>query len=433
MIALAATFAVTVSLLAGGLLQPARGAVTADTTVTPPVASTSQLALGVTHTQYSLDAWTDPTARAKGEQVLTSVATYQNQHIMGWGVNNPEPSPGVYDWSRLDERVALMRETGATMVLTLAGAPDWMKGGEPGQTDWSKLDIAPTPAHYQDFAKLAATIAKRYPDVHYFQVWNELKGFWDTAHNRWDYADYTAMYNDVYDALKAVNPAIQVGGPYVVMTSWSSARATSNPSSISGTWGVLDQRSLDVITYWLAHKHGADFLAIDGSSSTRDKGVITAETVQNEYFSAVDSWLKAHTNLPIWWSEFYPGTSSGGSASTTHRAAVTADAVVKLASSGARVALLWQPEAASNFDAAALWTSPVKGGGVALPLASFYAWWKSNVRPGSSISTTTVQGAPNGMELLRVGTEGIYINATPSAATLRTSGQIYAAPAYSLG
>ena len=59
---------------------------------------------------------------------------------MGWGGGNPEPSPGKYDWGSLDVRVETMRRTGARMVITLCCAPDWMKGGEPGETDWSNLE-----------------------------------------------------------------------------------------------------------------------------------------------------------------------------------------------------------------------------------------------------------------------------------------------------
>ena len=93
----------------------------------------------------------------------------QNQHIMGWGGGNPEPSPGEYDWESLDRRVDLMRRTGARMVITLCCAPDWMKGGEPGETDWSNLEVAPLPEHYGDFAELCAKVAERYPDVEAFQ------------------------------------------------------------------------------------------------------------------------------------------------------------------------------------------------------------------------------------------------------------------------
>jgi hypothetical protein len=194
----------------------------------------SQLAMGVTHTQYSLDGWGDPTAVAAGKQVLRASTVFQNQHLMGWGADNPEPWPGVYRWASLDSRVKLMRDTGGTMVLTLCGAPDWMKGGTAGSTDWSKLDRAPTPGHYGDFARLAQRTALRYPDVRYFQVWNELKGFYNPALNRWDYEGYTAFYNRVYDAVKSVRPDARIGGPYVVLTSETVRAWMSNPSAASG-------------------------------------------------------------------------------------------------------------------------------------------------------------------------------------------------------
>ncbi len=44
--------------------------------------------------------------------------------------------------------------------------------------------------------------------THYI-VWNELKGFFDESKHRWNYEGYTAMYNKVYKALKAVNPKIK--------------------------------------------------------------------------------------------------------------------------------------------------------------------------------------------------------------------------------
>jgi hypothetical protein len=352
----------------------------ADATVAPSVATAvngNTFRMGVTDTQYSLDSPINSVAASRAAAVLTSSASLQNQYTMGYGADNPEPSPGVYNWASLDARVKTIYATTGTAsaVLTLAGAPDWMKGGVAGQTDWSNLDVAPTPAHYQDFANLAAAVARRYPAVHYFQVWSELKGFWNTGANRWDYEDYTALYNKVYVALKAVNPAIQVGGPYMPMDSWSSPKVASNPSSISGPWGVLDQRNIDAVNYWLAHKVGADFVSVDGWTQTKDKGVITTPTLALEKFAAVDAWLRSRTTLPIWWSEFYvSATDSTAGNTSTALASLTEQALSTLKTSGAAVALEWQPQAGGDAPTASVWTDPLSSsGGQALPLSTYMA------------------------------------------------------------
>jgi hypothetical protein len=215
--------------------------------------SSSYLA-GVTHTQRSIDSWGNSAAIKNAKLLLDSVTHYQNQHIMGWGTLNPWPdstitNPGNWNWSSLDGRMKLIRETNGVPVITLCGAPTWMHNPSMnGQTDWNALEKAPTKDHYDDFAHLCAEVARRYPDVIHFQVWNEFKGFYNSSKNRWDYENFTVMYNMVYDSLKAVNPEILVGGPYVVMDSWSHS-SISHPSNLRGEYGILDQRPLDVINY----------------------------------------------------------------------------------------------------------------------------------------------------------------------------------------
>jgi hypothetical protein len=196
------------------------GSTSADVTVSvdrTTLDSVSQLDVGVTHMQYSLDAWGDADALARGKQLLRQAATYQNQHIHGFGVGPINPVPGVYDWSSLDRRVQLMRDTGAIPVITLCCAPTWMVDPNwTDGTDWSKLAWAPLPEHEDHFAELSRQVALRYPDVEYFQVWNELKGMYDSTLNRWDYERYTRLYNKVYDAIKGARPSAKIGGPYVV-------------------------------------------------------------------------------------------------------------------------------------------------------------------------------------------------------------------------
>jgi glycosyl hydrolase family 39 (putative alpha-L-iduronidase) len=322
------------------------------------------LAVGITHTQYSIGNWANPAANASASAVLTATATYQNQHIFGWGALSPEPRPGEFDWTSLDRRIGLIRATHGTPVITLCCSPDWMKGGQPGQTDWTRIAEAPTPDHYADFAALAVAVAQRYPDVRRFQVWNELKGFWNKALNRWDYEAYTDFYNVVYDALKAYDPSLAVGGPYVVIDVWGRRSAGGYPSRLTGDCGTIDQRSLDVLDYWLQHKHGADFVAVDASTNSRDNGMVTSTTTGAALFGAITLWLRQRTSLPVWWSEFHVGRAdSNGQTELIARAMA---ALLHMIDTGAAAAFVWQPERDAGPPATrapAVWTSTADADG----------------------------------------------------------------------
>lgn len=343
-------------------------------TAAPKIAKRIILELGVTHTQYSLDDWGNKAAVARGSAVLVATTDVQNQSIMGWGTLNPEPYPGRFAWSSLDQRVALMRKTHATMVITLCCAPDWMKGGQPGKTNWKRLDVAPYPSRYKDFAALAAAIARRYPDVKRFQVWNELKGFWDPKLNRWNYERYTQLYNDVYDALKAVSPAIEVGGPYVSFDTWMHNRSESSP--ISGPYGTVDRRDLAVIEYWLTNKRGADFITFDSSTKARD-GNPHDWFAATQLYGDLDRWVASQTLLPIYWAEWY--SSDDGSHGVPfdwkrQNALMTATLIV-MAKTGAATELRWQPQGLSccpyDGDQESIWSDTrVTGGGRPFPFAT---------------------------------------------------------------
>jgi len=333
-----------------------------------------RLQLGVTHTRHSLDPHHPDAARERGVAILEHGAVWQNHHLMGFGTLNPEPAPGEYDWESLDRRMRLTEETGARTVLTLCCAPDWMKGGVPGETDWSRLEDDPLPAHYADFAALAATAVRRYPQVERVLVWNELKGFYRSDLNRWDQEGYTALYNEVYRAVKAVRPDVQVGGPYVVLNSLDAGRPDT--SDLRGPWGAVDRRALDVVDHWLAHKAGADFVAVDGNTKTRDGTRPASLDVGARKYAAVDRWLRTRTDLPIWWAEFYPDVPDGVAAGpqSPASAAATLAAVAAYAETGARAALLWGPEA-DELAYPALWTDSTEpGGGRPTPLTAAWRW-----------------------------------------------------------
>jgi hypothetical protein len=336
------------------------------------------LDLGVTHTQNSLDDTEPADARQRGVDILAAdSAIWQNHHLMGFGTDNPEPEPGEYDWDTLDRRMKLTEETGQRSMLTLCCSPDWMKGGEEGETDWDELEEAPKPEHFGDFARLAAEAVKRYPQVERVMVWNELKGFWSSEKGRWDYEGYTELYNQVYRAVKDVRPDVQVGGPYVVLISLDPG-AEDTSTTVTGPWGAADQRTLDVVDYWLQNNVGADFLVVDAASNKRDQDG-PPPVDGGRKFADMARWLQQRSNehgrdLPIWWAEYYPEVPAGEDDAGTSpvNAAVNLAAIAAMAESGTAGALLWGPQA-HDLGSAALWTDATEnGGGQPLPLTQ--AW-----------------------------------------------------------
>lgn len=345
--------------------QPPQQPETADITVTIDTDGPlllSNLELGVTYMQHNLNAWGDAAAIARGKALLQDRFTYHAQHIFGFGVGNPEPKPGNYRWADLDNRVALAEELGGTPVITLATAPTWMTdpdwepGLYPDETDWSKIEHAPLPAHVGAFASLCAKIATRYPQVIHFQVWNELKGMWHPAENRWDYERYLTLYNAVYDSVKLVRPDAQLGGPYVVMDTWKNPSADMASDIQSPEYGTLDKRVMDVVTYWLEHRHGGEFIVVDGGVKPKDDQDLDPIQATKKFYD-VSEWLKSQTSLPLWWAEDYVNMTSDMAGDTLRQAPALACMLAYYTLAGVDASLRWAPEAQGSKNEMNLFSS----------------------------------------------------------------------------
>jgi len=415
------------------------GVAPSDVTVTvdrAQVVGTSHMSMGVTHEHFSLDSWGDAAAVAAGKRLLQTSTTYQNQHLFGWGTTNPEPSPGEYDWSSLDERVDLMRQTGGTPVLTLCCSPDWMWGGAAGATDWSQLGTPPTHEHYADFAALAAQVARRYPDVKYFQVWNEMKGFWNSDRQRWDYESYTSLYNAVYDAVLAVRPDAQIGGPYVVVNTFGRTATMSDPSHLAGDYGTVDQRGLDVIDYWLANKHGAGFVTVDGYTANWDGVQIASDFTATQKFADIADWIGQRTSLPVWWAEWYT-TDLLGPASNDwdhdYQNAVMSAALIRMDQSSVAVALRWQPQGRVDQpyqgDQESLFSDTREaGGGKPFPYYYTAKAFHDDFGPGTQLFRATSSSLD--VLVLASGTHVVLVNQGPTAHTINMGGTVLTLAGY---
>jgi hypothetical protein len=391
-------------------ITPADVVVTVDPATGVGVAA---LTTGVTHTQHSLDPWEAAPAVAAGRRALSTLGGMQDQAIMGWGTLNPEPSPGQFDFSSLDRRVQLIHATGGTPVLTLCCAPDWMKGGAAGTTDWSRLEVAPTPEHVRDFAELARQVALRYPDVRHYLVWNELKGFWNATLNRWDYEGYTALYNAVFAALKGVDSRIQVGGPYVPLLSSATTAGMTKPSSLRGGWGVLDQRGLDVLTYWRAHAIGADFVVVDGSTAALKGAYVPDEYGAASKMADLTTWVRTHIGLPVWWAEWYAAPASNTAGWSDQRSASTlVHGLLQLVRGGAAAAITWQPEGGSAGCGSCVWTTAATATGGQLSPWGLALRTISHALPPGTVMVAA-HASNNDVDALATRQSIILVNCTP--------------------
>ncbi len=422
-------------------------AVTVDTNT---VVGTSAMQTGVTHTQYDIYPHTNGTsAQALAAQdILKSSTNWQNQHIYGWGAGNPQPykptaTSDNINWKDMDGRVSMMRKSGNPMIFTFCCSPDWMKGSPEGTTNWDNLSAAPLPEHVQDFANLTAKVAARYPDIKYFQVWNEMKGMYGLStpgcspaacgQNRHDYERYTTLYNAVWDAVKAVRPDAQIGGPYVVMDHWGST-SYSHPSGYPAQnrlglpyYGDLDRRNFDVIKYWLKNKHGADFITLDGKLGNRDGTKLVDDFAAAQSWVDIADWVKAldpveypGKDLPLWWAEWY-AQGNAKPADLNQNNAIMANSLIYTLKSGAVLPLVWDSngDAQGNAFPVSLYTgvqdTGIGGAGVNGGKPTTYTptskGFKDYFQPGTQLTKVTVSD-PTQVVALSSKTKILLVNKT---------------------
>ncbi len=353
-----------------------------------------------------------------------------NVHQHGWGLNGARtnPSPGVYSWAAMDARMKWASPAGVEPVVTFCGAPLWMRQG-----NWTGLPISsgdltstgaydysfPHPDHWDHFAAFAAAQAQRYPNVKIFQFWNEMKGLWWSAQNRWWYEGYLDLYRLTTAAIFKVRPDAIVVGPYPVFNIRGGASSWNTADSLVGH-GV-DKRDADVLRRWLIaqpdHRH---HLSVDLKNSTRD-GIYT----DTDRFSVIRKsldYLNAH--IPIWEpdktgtprriivSEWYARTASDSTASENERLAMMTWSLVHtaLASTTRGIdVLLWQMLEPDPGHAHPL--GMFRPDGTSTKLVDVLAWFKANI-PGRVTRTGS------GDKLGLAATDGSSLTVDRAASTV---------------
>lgn len=224
----------------------------------------SRMELSTTLTHKTFQYPKNTAAVARGEALLREGTDCIGQFTMDWGAGNTCPAKDTYDFRRLDERVALIRRLGKKVVLTFCRCPAWMRRDDPKKG----VDAAPREDMYEEFAHMAADFIRHYDrlgiPVYAVNVWSETRGYWSSELGRWLLEDYADLYNPVYDSIKAVNPAVRVGGPFMHIESSPKGR---NMATCNGSISASDRKALEA---FLSKARAMDFFSIDRNLKEND-------------------------------------------------------------------------------------------------------------------------------------------------------------------
>lgn len=423
----------------------------------------SQLSVGATHTQESIVSGGDAAAIVDAKSLLANGLDYQNQHIIGWGADNlwddPSKDPSQWNWSSLDRRVAVMRDTNTKPILTLCCAPTWMvdETWTPGKyngsnTDWGQLAKAPLDTYESEFVYMIEKIVERYngttldsngvafPRVTRFQVWNEMKGFWSRDLNRWNYEKYNRIYGLTYDTIKQLRPDTEIGGPYVRLGKWLYPSGVKNSPLSDPSYGTVDKRDMEVVTKWLEWLNAnrdssgnlkAQFLVVDGNLNVKD---ITNGTFPTnlwgatKFYADANSWMKGQmtdtigTTLPIWWAEDYVGKVNGDPAGVTaeqYQPSLLATMLTRHALGGTATSLRWGPEEQLSSSGVRqgnrqnLYTSTkFAGGGQPYDNYAVYKYFHDHFSDGTGLYPVTLAPSTNYLTVLASSTKALLINSS---------------------
>lgn len=129
----------------------------------------------------------------------------------------------VYDWTRIDQLYDQLLAIGVKPFIELGFTPDAMKTSNQTIFYWKGNTSHPQPEKWTGLVDaFVRHLIDRYgaQEVRswYFEFWNEpnLDGFWERA----DQAAYFDYYARTARAIKAVDPALRVGGPSTAGAAW---------------------------------------------------------------------------------------------------------------------------------------------------------------------------------------------------------------------
>ena len=152
-----------------------------------------------------LDRW-DADHRARMVQALHDLGVRELRHDLRW--NYAQPARDTFDWTTEDNWTSAAADF--EVIAMLGYGNTWASG---------EADSFYPPDDPADFAAFAGAAATRYPDIHRWEIWNELNAgyrFWkvgDPPAISGDPVGYAALFAAAAEALPA-DDEVEIGGTF---------------------------------------------------------------------------------------------------------------------------------------------------------------------------------------------------------------------------
>jgi hypothetical protein len=121
---------------------------------------------------------------------------WMRMRVMWSDIEPVNTTPANYQWSTLDTSMQAAQQAGANIIVTIEGNPRWAAANPFGPV-----------TNLNDFKEFVGALVTRYPQVTYWELYNEPDNI---LHFGGKGAMYAAHLNAAYTAIKANNPAAKV-------------------------------------------------------------------------------------------------------------------------------------------------------------------------------------------------------------------------------
>jgi hypothetical protein len=210
-----------------------------------------------------------------------------------------EVEPGVYRFDRYDSVMAAARANGVLMLPVLNQVPEWASSAPPDAEE--RWRYPPSDAAVGGWRDYVRTVVERYPDIEYWEIWNEPNIDWFLRADE----NYRAYVDRI---LIPAAEVIHAAGRKVVAPSYTlewpndSWPLAERPSRIRHTVAAVTGDVDRWLSYNDAWRH-IDILSVHYSKGDAEKPMPYARSLMPFYDHVYENWVRTGKLEGVWNTE----------------------------------------------------------------------------------------------------------------------------------